>query len=150
MISYLRVEAAWNRANRLGALRQPMRAEVRRLRRAVRARRFFSLAAAALVAVAVTGGVAATYLLMPKEKSYATDIGGHEILALKDGSQIELNTSTIVRVSQDKTARKVWLEKGEAYFRIKHDAAHPFVVMVAGHASPIWAPPSSCAAIPTA
>jgi transmembrane sensor len=29
-----------------------------------------------------------------------------------------------------RTAR---LEKGEAYFQIKHDAAHPFVVMAAGH-----------------
>ncbi len=132
MVSYLRVEAAWNRANRLGALRQPMRAETASMPRRPFTR-FLTIAAAVIGAVAVVGGVAATYMLMPQEKVYATQVGGHEILALKDGSQIELNTSTIVRVSQNKTERKVWLEKGEAYFRIKHDAAHPFTVMVAGH-----------------
>jgi transmembrane sensor len=132
MVSYLRVEAAWNRANRLGALRQPMRMEQAPApRRAFM--RFLTLSAAAIGAVAVIGGVAATYMLMPHEKSYATQVGGHEILALKDGSQIELNTSTVVRVSQNKTERKVWLDKGEAYFRIKHDAAHPFTVMVGHH-----------------
>jgi transmembrane sensor len=131
MISYLRVEAAWSRANRLGALRQPMRTESAKPRRSFT--RLLSMAAAVIGGVAVIGGIAATYLLMPHEKSYATTVGGHEILALKDGSQIELNTSTIVRVSQNKTERKVWLDRGEAYFRIKHDAAHPFIVMVGGH-----------------
>ena len=28
--------------------------------------------------------------------------------------------------------RMAWLDKGEAYFRIQHDSAHPFVVMAAG------------------
>jgi transmembrane sensor len=132
MVSYLRVEAAWTRANRLGALRQPMR-DAAALPPRRNFGRFLSMAAAAVGAAAVIGGVAATYFLMPQQKSYATQVGGHEILALKDGSQIELNTSTVVRVSQNKTERKVWLEKGEAYFRIKHDPAHPFVVMVGGH-----------------
>ena len=133
MVSYLRVEAAWNRANRLGALRQPMRASnaAQAPRRSFT--RFLNMAAAVIGTVAVMGGIAATYMLMPEQKSYTTQVGGHEILALKDGSQIELNTSTVVRVSQTKGERKVWLDKGEAYFRIKHDAAHPFVVMVGGH-----------------
>ncbi|HVP84204.1 MAG TPA: FecR domain-containing protein [Rhizomicrobium sp.] len=133
MVSYLRVEAAWNRANRLGALRQPMRASnaAQAPRRSFT--RFLNMAAAVIGTVAVVGGIAATYMLMPEQKSYTTQVGGHEILALKDGSQIELNTSTVVRVSQNKGERKVWLDKGEAYFRIKHDAAHPFVVMVGGH-----------------
>jgi len=133
MVSYLRVEAAWNRANRLGALRQPMRAANTTSTPRRSFTRLFNMAAAVIGTVAVVGAVAATYMLMPKEKSYTTQVGGHEILALKDGSQIELNTSTVVRVSQNKGERKVWLEKGEAYFRIKHDPTHPFVVMVGGH-----------------
>ena len=132
-VSYLRVEAAWNRANRLGALRQPMRMPGAKAAPRRSLTRFLTMAAAVIGTVAVVGGVGATYLLMPHEKSYATEVGGHEILALKDGSQIELNTSTIVRVSKNAGERKVWLDKGEAYFRIKHDAAHPFVVMVGGH-----------------
>ncbi len=131
MVSYLRVEAAWNRANRLGALRQPMRVSNKSAAPRRSFTRFLAVAAATAGAIAVVG--AATYRLMPHEKSYTTQVGGHEILALKDGSQIELNTSTIVRVSKNTAERKVWLDRGEAYFRIKHDAAHPFVVMVGGH-----------------
>ena len=45
--------------------------------------------------------------------------------------------------------RIVWLDKGEAYFQVKHDAAHPFVVMIGRSiASPISARNSSFAAMP--
>ena len=85
MVSYLRVEAAWTRANRLGALRKPMRDSA-----AIPQRRnfgrIFTMAAAAVGAAIVIGGAAATYFLIPQQKSYATPVGGHEILALKDGS----------------------------------------------------------------
>ena len=30
-------------------------------------------------------------------------------------------------------SREIWLDKGEAYFQVRHDAAHPFVVMAMGH-----------------
>jgi transmembrane sensor len=32
-----------------------------------------------------------------------------------------------------KTQRTVWLDKGEAFFEVAHDAQRPFIVMVAGH-----------------
>ena len=47
-----------------------------------------------------------------------------------DGSRIELNTNTVLRARMTTDQRIVWLEKGEAYFRIKHDSTHPFIVMV--------------------
>jgi transmembrane sensor len=125
MISYLRVEAAWNRAHRLGVLRQPAHVEPAPARRASRFLKFASVFA---VTIALLGGGGAFYTWMPRESSYATGVGGHEILPLKDGSQIELNTDTVVRVSTNTAQREVWLDKGEAYFRIHHDAAHPFVV----------------------
>lgn len=133
MVSFLRVEAAWNRASRLGALRKPMRVTAPAAPQRRSTTRLFNIVAASAAAIAAMGFISATYMLMPKEKSYATEVGGHEILTLKDGSQIELNTSTVVRISQNKNERKVWLDRGEAYFRIKHDPAHPFVVMVGGH-----------------
>ncbi len=64
--------------------------------------------------------------------TYETALGGHKILSLGDGSKIELNTGTLIRMAADGPQRKVWLERGEAYFQIKHNAAHPFVV-VAGN-----------------
>jgi transmembrane sensor len=51
---------------------------------------------------------------------------------LKDGSQIELNTDTTLRILAG-DARHVTLEKGEAYFQIHHDEAHPFEVAVGGN-----------------
>jgi transmembrane sensor len=125
MISYLRVEAAWNRAHRLGVLRQPAHAEPAQTRRASR---FLKFAPAFAGAIVLLGAGGVLYTRMPRESSYSTSIGGHEILPLKDGSQIELNTDTVLRVSTNTPQREVWLDKGEAYFRIKHNAAHPFVV----------------------
>jgi transmembrane sensor len=44
-----------------------------------------------------------------------------------------LNTNSVLRVAANAHSRTVWLDKGEAYFEIKHDAAHPFVVFTTGH-----------------
>ena len=52
------------------------------------------------------------------------------MIRLGDGSQIELNTDTAVRVLDQNNLRKVWLDKGEAYFQIIHDPARPFEVVV--------------------
>ena len=71
--------------------------------------------------------------LQPHDRTYATPVGGHEVVSFADGSQIELNTDTVLRARMTTDQRIVWLDKGEAYFQVKHDAAHPFVVMVGDH-----------------
>ena len=130
MVAYLRVEDVWRRANRLQALVQsapePVRIERRRIPPIV-----FGIAAA-LAAVAVLG-VATRFLQEPGERTYSTDIGGRELVAFADGTQIELNTDTVLRARMTSRERTVWLDKGEAYFQVKHDAAHPFVVMMGNH-----------------
>ena len=60
--------------------------------------------------------------------TYATAVGGHKTLTLGDGSEVELNTDTIVRMPKVAGQRQVILDKGEAYFQIKHDAENPFIV----------------------
>ena len=52
-------------------------------------------------------------------------------MTLADGSQIELNTDSAVRIDLSAPKRAVELVRGEAYFQIKHDPAHPFVVTAA-------------------
>jgi transmembrane sensor len=79
----------------------------------------------------LSGG--ALYWAHPTQRSYATTNGTREIVSLSDGSQIELNINTALRVSATRGERMVWLDRGEAYFQIKHSAAHPFMVFVAGH-----------------
>ncbi|OHX37179.1 iron dicitrate transport regulator FecR [Methylomonas sp. LWB] len=60
---------------------------------------------------------------------YQTDIGQRRTLALADGGRIELNTATRLRIDRF-GARTVWLEQGEAWFSVAHDAEHPFEVRV--------------------
>jgi transmembrane sensor len=47
---------------------------------------------------------------------------------LADGSRVELNTSTRLRAKVSHDRRIVWLDRGEAYFEVAHDASRPFVV----------------------
>ena len=39
-----------------------------------------------------------------------------------------MNTDTVLRVAEKSDQRTIWLDKGEAYFQVKHDAARPFIV----------------------
>ena len=85
---------------------------------------------AAAFAVVSVIGAAAAYLAIPRDRSFATPVGGHEVVTFADGSRIELNTDTAIRARMTTDQRIVWLDKGEAYFQVKHDALHPFVVMI--------------------
>jgi transmembrane sensor len=123
--AYWRLEAAWKDTDRLAAFRPAQEA--------VAGRRFSPAIfrfAAAIVLLAVCGSLAAAYLLAPRERVYATAIGGHRVLTLNDGSRIELNTDSVVRVSENRNSRQVSLDKGEAYFEVRHDSVRPFVVTI--------------------
>jgi len=127
-VAYLRLDAAWSSADRLAALRpvQEAQAPKRLLPLLMRV--------AAVVAIASVLGIAAMRAFTPApDRVFATKIGGRETVSFADGSKIELNTSTVLRTRMTTRAREVWLDRGEAYFEIKHDPAHPFTVMVEGH-----------------
>jgi transmembrane sensor len=126
MVAYLRVDSAWGKADRLSALRPPeTESLLSRLRPVV-------LRAAAVFAVIAILGVVAASLVprAPQDRVYTTPVGGRETVSFADGTQIELNTNTILRARMNTEQRIVWLEKGEAFFRVKHDRAHPFIVFV--------------------
>lgn len=126
-IAYLRLENAWGRTARLAALRPPRRHFA--LREILPRVWPTAVKATAILAVAVMGYFALPSQ-RPHERTYATALGGHDVLKLPDGSQVELDTDTVLRVSLD-DKRKVWLDKGQAYFQIAHDPAHPFTVTAA-------------------
>ena len=126
-VAYLRLDSTWSRADRLAAL-HPVSATPRKKNIAVIFKR--AVAGIAVVAVAATGY--AILFTTSKEQSYATQIGARKTVLLADGSRIELNTDTALRTSMNGNQRTVWVDKGEAFFQIRHDAAHPFVV-VAGN-----------------
>jgi len=125
--AYWRLEGAWEEAGRLTALR-PVTRVVQSPQRRVPG--FSSKLVAAAVVLAVVAAAGLQFRLMSsRPKEYATDVGGRKILTLADGSRIELNTDTSIRVAVTGGSRTVWLDKGEAYFQVVHDAAHPFSVL---------------------
>lgn len=133
VVAFLRMSHVWGRADRLGALRQPLKPSFDT--GTAQGRRLFAprWIAAALIAVGVVGGAASFYIARPAEEVFSTPLGGREVLTLADGSQVELNTDTALRIRVNSKERTVFLERGEVYFQVKHDSAHPFTVLAQGH-----------------
>lgn len=128
-VAFLRVNATWKRADRLAALRKPMRSpEAAPRHPAIQTR-----IAVGIGAAFIAGAVFVGYLERPQAQLVETPRGGHELLTLGDGSQVELNTDTAIKVDFRGATRQVELVKGEAYFRVRHDPSHPFVVNVGRH-----------------
>jgi len=130
-LAYLRLYAAWNYADRLVAIRRPRLGRLVSSSRKIGPAVFKITAACAVIAAIGVAGV--SYSKKPQTQEFETPIGGYETLKLADGSRIELNTNTKVRVALSAGQRKVWLDKGEAYFEIQHNAAQPFTVVTGNH-----------------
>jgi len=128
LLAYWRLDAAWNRTHTLAEARGAASESRARLRLPL-----FLKIAAVLAAVAILGLASANYALVPHDRVYSTPVGGHETVSFADGSRIELNTDTVLRARMTTDQRIVWLDKGEAYFQVKHDPAHPFIVMAGDH-----------------
>jgi len=124
---YHRVASAWARSQRLVVLRHPRPLSLKENTQSkLRPLLVTAVAISAAVAVLAVAGT----LLFPSSArhTFVTPIGGHEIITLKDGSSIELNTDTVVRTDIGSDHRTAFIEKGEAFFNIAHDAGHPFTV----------------------
>jgi transmembrane sensor len=123
--AYLRLAAAWHRADRLREV-QTFEASPRLPRRIVAS---FAAAASVLLGLmlllALTGKP-------EKWQTYSTGLGSFQRVVLWDGSTVELNTSSEVRVNFSNSARRVELFRGEAKFKVTHDASRPFDVTAGG------------------
>lgn len=124
----------FRRAPEILALRERARGRRSGLTRAV-----VSRAAAAVLAVAVIGlggyGLEATGVIAfdrYKNQSYATRVGEKTSVTLPDGSVVTLNTDTVLRTAAVRDKRIVYLDKGQAFFRVAKDASRPFEVHAAG------------------
>ncbi len=132
LVAYLRLEAVLDRADRLAALRPPLASRLAQFAR----RSWWPALGRVAAGLAIAGaiGFATTDVSKsPRDRTYSTAIGEKKVITLPDGSRIELNTGTSLRLAADTSERKVWLDRGEAYFQIHHDAAHPFTVVTGDH-----------------
>jgi transmembrane sensor len=125
-MAYWRLEHGWSRVDRLSALRAPHAPSV--APRAIAPWRRPAVIAA--LAACLVVAIAAPFAGQIGRKTYTTEIGGHEAVPLADGTRVELNTATQLRAAVSSKTRDVWLDRGEAYFEVAHDAGRPFVVHV--------------------
>jgi transmembrane sensor len=126
-IAYLRLEAVWTRTYQFAPLRRQRPPQPQS-----RFRTGFGRLAAGLIVLAILGGGLSFLARSPEEKGFTTGLGERETITLADGSKIELNTDSALRLAAD-DPRKVWLDRGEAFFQVRHDAKHPFVVTAGDH-----------------
>ncbi|MBL4853315.1 MAG: FecR domain-containing protein [Robiginitomaculum sp.] len=87
-----------------------------------------ALAATILVMVGIPSYKFATRIEPGFAATYQTAIGEQETINLPDGSQIILNTNSVVSVAFSKENRKIFLSKGEAFFEVESDKSKPFSV----------------------
>jgi len=127
-VAYLKLEAAWQRSERLRELKPVDRAADPDLLKLHR--RPWPVAIAATLALLSLAIGTWAYVEFRWER-YETPIGGFSRVVLDDGSIIDLNTNSAVRVRL-RRVREVHLERGEVRFEVAPDSARPFVVTAAG------------------
>ena len=90
---------------------------------------YWEAAAAAVVMVALAAVLWMTR--RPAMQVVSTAIGQERHVTLADGSQLTLNTNTLLAVSLTPRRRDIYLRRGEAHFDVVHDATRPFFVHAA-------------------
>jgi len=114
-VSFLRLNSSWRRTERLVALRSPDNGPDASPD-SHRGTRYLKIAAVFGMFLGL-GGFLITYFTTPRVETYSTPVGGREILTLKDGSRIELNTNTSVRVALSSKKTRGDSRKGRSLFR---------------------------------
>ncbi len=90
-------------------------------------------ALAAMILVAVAAG-AAWWLQVsnPSTVAYSAPRDRHRTIRLADGSALVLARDSLALVKFTRHVRSLTIERGEAYFEVRHDADRPFEVQAAG------------------
>ncbi len=90
----------------------------------------FALAGLTCLAVLIYAISLPTPSVSHPSQLYTTAAGEQKHIELPDGSVVELNTHSILRVSYRETARSLTLKQGEAYFSVMPNKQRPFIVDV--------------------
>ncbi len=114
----------------------------RGLNRRARRRRWWvaiPAAAACLAAVIAAPSMTGTGLPLTPElfapaiqQEFRTSVGQRTTVKLPDGSSVTLDTDTVLRTRETEDKRLVWLERGQAFFKVAKDPSRPFVVNAGG------------------
>jgi len=134
------VSRAWVRAGLMRSAPEVLQLRARHRRPFPLTRRVLgSRATAAGLVAAVVGAsgligsqVVWTELHRLPDATYRTGVGEQRTIKLADGSRVTLNTDSVLRTRRSGSRRLIYLDRGQAFFKVAHDAAHPFVVSAAG------------------
>ncbi len=92
-------------------------------------RRFRRGSLAAIAAsIVLIAAAALLYLQTSQAPTYATAIGEQRLIALTDGSTVELNSRSKIVVRYSPQGRDVELVRGQAFFHVAKDSSRPFIV----------------------
>jgi transmembrane sensor len=95
---------------------------------APRRRRLASRALAASLAIVVVAGGVFLALNLDRDRTYTTDIGERRSITLSDGSTVDLNARSRIKIDFLKSERNVELLDGQALFEVAKDKTRPFIV----------------------
>ena len=120
------MQRAWEVAERLRARPPAPEAPAGDGTRASPGRRSALGGLAAASVAAVLGGGAV--LWAPRTRSYRTGVGERRTAEPADGSSVQLNTASALKVAMRSSRREVRLLEGEAHFQVRRNPARPFFV----------------------
>ena len=133
----------WDRMDTLEKLAVPLGRSSRRFWHGLAARVRTPLVRPALAAGCMALALAIGIMLSQREEApretapgiaagaFATSVGEMRTVALADGSSVQLNTDTRLRVNYTERRRSVILRRGEAHFEVASAPDLPFVVYTA-------------------
>jgi transmembrane sensor len=125
-VAYARVEATWERAERLTAYGRAAAQP-----RAAGPEAWMSRRAAATALITTGAGalaIGAGALTLARGRKYTTEVGQRRTILLTDGSKVTLNTNSQIMVAYHHDRRDLKLERGEALFDVAKDPSRPFIV----------------------
>jgi transmembrane sensor len=93
--------------------------------------RLWALAATVLLAVVAAGGAWWWQVANPSTVAYAAPPDRHRTIKLADGSALVLAKDSLALVKFTRHVRSLTIERGEAYFEVRHDPNRPFEVQAA-------------------
>lgn len=96
--------------------------------RSTNTRRWLVGAGGFAVAAGLALAILPSALMQPTSQTYVTGKGQHQRVALADGSIVDLNAETSLKVSFGPSGRRAVLGDGEAIFDVAHDEKRPFTV----------------------
>lgn len=132
--AYQQLLADWHAFDRhADAILEDLKRTGRQQRPSMARRGWFAAGGAALAAAMALAVLPPMFVEAPAPQVFQTARAEHRTIKLADGSTVDMDAETRLRVSFSKSRRQVTLDGGQAIFDVTHDTARPFTVAASNH-----------------